>query len=497
MKIGFSNEKYLKEQKEYIMERVSKFQKLYLEFGGKLFNDRHAARVLPGYDENIKTKLLEELKDRSEVIIAIRAADIESNKLNNNSGTTYERESLRLIDQLREKGISINSVVINRYYPQENVDHFIALLNARGIRTYTHGDTLGYPNDVDTILSEEGFGKHSYIETTKPIVVVTAPGPGSGKMSTCLSQLYHENKRGVKAGYAKFETFPVWNLPLKHEVNLAYEAATADLNDVNQIDPYHLEAYNKVAVNYNRDVESFIILKRILDRIMGSDIYRSPTDMGVNRITYGITDEEIVKEAAKQEIIRRFLVAQYEYKKIQQDDSELERLRRLMDELMLKPEDRKSVKVAREKRDELIAQGFLDRNVTAIESEDGAIITGKDSLLMDSCAAAVLNMLKHLSGLPDELHMIDPAVLNPILDMKKDIEQDAKTQLNLEEVLICLATSKLYNPSAKICIDHLMKLRGLRGHTTGILPSIDYELLRKLNLDMTSDYEDGSGKVFQ
>lgn len=314
MEIGFSNEKYINEQTDFILKRVSRFQKLYLEFGGKLFGDKHAARVLPGYDEDIKTTLLEKMKDEMEVIVTIHAQDIISNKLNNNTGLTYEKECIRLIERLKKRGIKINSVVINRYKKDENVDRFAALLRGSNMPVYLHETTEGFPSDVDKILSEDGFGKHPYVETTRKIIVVTGPGPGSGKMTTCLSQLYHEYKRGVKAGYAKFETFPVWNLPLKHELNLAYEAATADLSDVNQIDPFHLESYGEVSVNYNRDIEAFPILKKILDRIMGEEFYKSPTDMGVNRIKSGIIDEEVVKEASRQEIIRRYLKALFVFK---------------------------------------------------------------------------------------------------------------------------------------------------------------------------------------
>ena len=488
MKIGFSNEIYLKEQTKKILNRVGKFEKLYLEFGGKLLGDMHASRVLPGYDPDIKFALFEELRDKLEVVIAIRAYDIETNKMNNNTGMTYEAECMKLIDTLKEKHILVNSVVINRYYKHENVDGFIRKLNASGIKTYELEDTAGFPNDIDTILSDEGFGKHSYIETTRPIVVVTAPGPGSGKMSTCLSQLYLENIRGVRAGYAKFETFPVWNLPLKHEVNMAYEAATADLKDVIQIDPYHLEAYGEIAINYNRDIENFPILKRMLDRIMGADAYKSPTDMGVNCIKDGIIDDEVCRQAAKQEIIRRYLNAQFEYKKYMLNGDELANIRRLMDELNLKAEERVSTKAARERKEKIFNEDGIVKNITALELEDGRVITGKESELMDSAAAALLNALKFISGLPDELHMIDPAILNPILDMKRDIEKNSNTQLNLEEVLISLATSQMYNPSAKVSIGNLKRLSGLKGHSTGILPTIDYELFRKLSIDITSDY---------
>lgn len=490
MQIGFSNEIYIKEQSDYILKRVSNFNKLYLEFGGKLFGDKHAARVLPGYDEDIKTSLLEKMKDKMEVIIAIHAADIISNKLNNNTGLTYEKEAIRLIKRFKKRGILINSVVINRYKKDENVDKFVRLLEGSGMKVYLHENTEGFPNDVDKILSEDGFGKHPYIETTRQIIVVTAPGPGSGKMTTCLSQLYHEYKRGVKAGYAKFETFPVWNLPLKHELNLAYEAATADLSDVNQIDPYHLESYGEVSVNYNRDVEAFPILKKILDRIMGEEFYKSPTDMGVNRIKSGIIDEEVVKEASKQEIIRRYLKALFIYKVSHQNESEMQRIKRLMEELNLKVEDRKCLVSAREKREKLIEKCDFKGNVTAFEMEDGKLITGKDSELMDSAAACVLNALKYLSDIPDDLHLIDKAILEPIKEVKGIIEKEKAPALNVEEVLVCLATSKMFNPSAKKCVENLAKLRGLKGHSTGMLNLTDIEIFRKLDLDVTSDYQD-------
>ena len=490
MEIGFSNEKYINEQTDFILKRVSRFQKLYLEFGGKLFGDKHAARVLPGYDEDIKTTLLEKMKDEMEVIVTIHAQDIISNKLNNNTGLTYEKECIRLIERLKKRGIKINSVVINRYKKDENVDRFAALLKGSNMPVYLHETTEGFPNDVDRILSEDGFGKHPYVETTRKIIVVTGPGPGSGKMTTCLSQLYHEYKRGVKAGYAKFETFPVWNLPLKHELNLAYEAATADLSDVNQIDPFHLESYGEVSVNYNRDIEAFPILKKILDRIMGEEFYKSPTDMGVNRIKSGIIDEEVVKEASRQEIIRRYLKALFVFKVTHQNEPEMQRIKRLMEELNLKVEDRKSLVVAREKKEELMSESDFSGNVTAIEIEDGTIITGKDSELMDSAAAAVLNALKHISNIPDDLHLIDKAILEPIKEVKGIIEKKNGPVLNVEEVLICLATSKMFNPSARICIENLAKLRGLRGHSTGMLNITDIDIFRKLDIDLTSDYKD-------
>lgn len=489
MKKGFSNEIYIKEQAAYILERVSKFDKLYLEFGGKLFGDKHAARVLPGYDEDIKTTLLETLKDRMEVIVTIHAQDIISNKLNNNTGLTYEKEAIKLIERLKNKGIEVHSVVINRYKNDINVEKFATLLEGSGIKVYRHENTAGFPNDVDRILSEDGFGRNTYVETAKQIVVVTGPGPGSGKMTTCLSQLYHEYKLGVRAGYAKFETFPVWNLPLKHELNLAYEAATADLSDVNQIDPYHLESYGEVSVNYNRDIESFPILKKILDRIMGEEFYKSPTDMGVNRIKSGIVDEEIVKEASRQEIVRRYLKALFVYKVSHQNESEVLRIKRLMEELNLKETDRASVVAARNRKAELEKNGFVGA-VTAIELEDGTLITGKDGDLMDSAAAAVLNALKHISHLPDELHLIDKAILEPIKEVKGIIEKKDAPTLSLEEVLICLATSKMFNPSAKLCIDNISKLRDLRAHSTDMLNVTDIEIFRKMDLDLTSDYED-------
>ena len=492
MKKGFSNELYIKEQAKYIKERVKNFNKLYLEFGGKLFSDLHASRVLPGYDPDVKTRLLEELKDKIEVIIAIRAKDIATNKLNHNSGKSYEGECLNLIKKLRDKSIEVSSVAINRYIEDENVDRFIKVLEQNSLKVYKFLDVKGFPNDVDTILSADGFGKNPYIKTEKPIVIVTAPGPGSGKMATALSQLYHENLNGISAGYAKFETFPVWNLDLKHEVNLAYEAATADLKDQNQIDPYHLSNYGIVAVNYNRDIESFVILKRILDNVLGKELYKSPTDMGVNKITSGIIDEKVVREAARNEIIRRYLIELVSSKSKGKNTEELDTLRRLMDELSLKVEDRKVLRFSREKLADLKQKTNFIGDVTAIETGDGFIITGKDSKLMNSESAAVLNVLKYLAKLPDDLHLIDPNVLKPILDMKKNIEKDEEIQLNLEEVLVSLAASNLYNPGAKKCLDLLPELNGLRAHKTGMLTKIDQELLKKLNIDITCEYKEHS-----
>ena len=390
MKIGFDHVKYLEEQSKYILERVNNYDKLYLEFGGKLLFDLHAKRVLPGFDENAKIKLLHKLRDKAEIIICVYAGDIERNKIRGDFGITYDIDVLRLIDDLRSYDLDVNSVVITRYSGQPAASIFINKLERRGIKVYKHSKTKGYPTDVDTIVSDEGYGKNPYIETTKPIVVVTAPGPGSGKLATCLSQLYHEYKNGKVAGYSKFETFPVWNVPLKHPLNIAYEAATADLKDVNMIDSFHFDYYNKVAINYNRDIESFPVLKRIIEKISGEESeYKSPTDMGVNRVGFGIIDDEVVKEASKAEIIRRYFKTACEYKKGDVDKETFERVSLIMNELSLKEEDRKVVVKAREKAKKVKEQKDTNETVRAIalETEDGNIFTGKATEIMDETSA--------------------------------------------------------------------------------------------------------------
>ncbi|HVI41110.1 MAG TPA: DUF1846 domain-containing protein, partial [Anaerovoracaceae bacterium] len=436
MKIGFDANKYIEEQSKYILERVNdkNSERLYLEFGGKLVHDKHAMRVLPGFDENAKIKLLQKLKEQAEIIICIFAGDITTNKTRQDFGITYDLEVLRLIDTFRNYDLTINSVVVTRYEDQPAVNMFINKLNRRGIKTYKHLFTKGYPTDVDTIVSDEGYGANPYIEVTKPLVVVTGPGGGSGKLATCLSQLYHDYRRGVKVRYAKFETFPIWNLPLKHPVNVAYEAATADLKDVNMIDSFHLEAYGQMAVNYNRDLEVFPVIKRIIEKITGEEAdYKSPTDMGVNRAGFSIVDDEAVRKAAEQEVIRRYLIAQCDYKKGRISEDSTLRSKLLMDDLKLRAEDRSVVKPA---RDYAEYKRSLDKKyenvvVMAIEMPDGSFVTGRSSRRMVAAAAAVLNAIKQLCGLSDDIFLLSPAVLETLQHLKTDILNNEKPSLNV------------------------------------------------------------------
>ncbi|WP_022819570.1 DUF1846 domain-containing protein [Fusobacterium russii] len=492
MKIGFDHNKYLEEQSKYILERVNNYDKLYLEFGGKLFNDLHAKRVLPGFDENAKIKVLNKLKEKIEVIICVYAGDIERNKIRGDFGITYDMDVFRLIDDLRSQELEVNSVVITRYEDRPSTELFITRLERRGIKTYKHYATKGYPTDVDVIVSDEGYGKNAYIETTKPIVVVTAPGPGSGKLATCLNQLYHESKKGKNVGYSKFETFPVWNVPLKHPLNIAYEAATVDLNDVNMIDPFHLEKYDEIAINYNRDIEAFPLLKRIIEKITGKEsIYQSPTDMGVNRVGYGIIDDEVVKEASKQEIIRRYFKTGCDYKKGNADLETFKRAEFIMHSLDLKESDRKVVKSAREKLATLDKKEKEDKNeipsVLALELSDGKIITGKKSKLMDAPSAAILNAIKYLSNFDDELLLISPTILEPIIELNEKAFKNKKIPLNCEEVLIALSISAATNPMAKVALSKLPQLEGAQAHSTHILGRNDEQSLRKLGMDVTCD----------
>ncbi len=493
MRIGFDSEKYIEEQSRYIIERInaSKSERLYLEFGGKLVHDKHAARVLPGFDENAKIKMLQKLKDQTEIIICVYAGDISTNKTRADFGITYDLEVLRLIDIFRKYDLPINSVVITRYEDSPAVNVFINKLNRRGIKTYKHYFTKGYPTDVDTIVSDEGYGVNPYIEVTKPLVVVNGPGPGSGKLATCLSQLYHEYKRGRKVRYAKFETFPIWNLPLKHPVNMAYEAATVDLKDVNMIDFFHLEAYGQTAVNYNRDMEIFPVVRRIIERITGESEYKSPTDMGVNRAGYCITDDQICREAACQEIIRRYLIALCDYKKGIIDEEAVARSKLLMDELNLKETDREVVIPAREYAEYKRSLDSRYENVVvmALQLPDGRIITGRSSRRMVAAAAAVLNAIKALSGLSDEIHLISPNVLETIQHLKTKILKHEKTSLNCEEVLSALTISATTNPSAQVAVEELLLLNGCRAHCTAILSDRDAQTLKDLGIDATSDPE--------
>jgi len=494
-KIGFDAEKYLEEQSKYILERINEgdSERLYLEFGGKLIQDRHAMRVLPGFDENAKIKLLQKMKDETEVIICIYAGDIATSKTRHDFGITYDLEVLRLIDMFRQYDLEINSVVVTRYEDIPAVNMFINKLERRGIRTYRHKFTKGYPTDVETIVSEEGYGANPYIEVTKPLVVVNAPGGGSGKLATCLSQLYHEFIRGKKARYAKFETFPIWNLPLKHPVNVAYEAATADLKDVNMIDAFHLEAYGRTAVNYNRDLEVFPVVRRIIEKITGeTSEYQSPTDMGVNRAGFSIIDDEACREAACQEIIRRYFIAQCDYKKGKIDEGAGSRCKLLMDEMGLRPEDRKVVSPARdyaEKRRSEDSVKFENIAVMALELPTGSILTGRSSRRMVAAAAAVLNSIKDLAGIDDSIHLISPNVLEQIQKLKTDVLAHDRTSLNVEEVLSALTISAATNPSAEAAVQMLKKLRGCRAHCTAILSERDEQTLRSLGIDATCDPE--------
>ena len=494
MKIGFDAEKYLEEQSKYILERIkqSKSERLYLEFGGKLVHDKHAMRVLPGFDENAKIKLLAHMKDQAEIIICIYAGDIITNKTRQDFGITYDLEVLRLIDTFRKYDLSINSVVITRYEDTASVNTFINKLNRRGIKTYKHYPTKGYPTDVETIVSDEGYGVNPYIEVTKPLVVVNAPGTGSGKLATCLSQLYHESKRGRRVHYAKYETFPIWNLPLKHPVNIAYEAATVDLKDLNMIDPFHLETYGTMAVNYNRDIETFPVVKRIIEKITGEEsIYKSPTDMGVNRVGFSISDDNVCREAACQEIIRRYLIAQCDYKKGNIDEATVERAKLLMDDLNLTPEDRPVVRPARDYAEAKRTSDPRYENVVvmALELPDGRIVTGRSSRRMVASAAAVLNGIKALSGIDDDMHLISPVVLQTIQHLKTDILHNEKSSLTLEEILSALSISATTNPSAQVAVEKLVLLKGCKAHCTAILNSQDNQTLNSLGIDATSDPE--------
>lgn len=489
MKIGFDHNKYLEEQSKFISERVNNFDKLYLEFGGKLLYDLHAKRVLPGFDENAKIKLLHKLKEKVEVVICVYAGDIERNKIRGDFGITYDMDVFRLIDDLRSYELEVNSVVITRFDDQPATTVFINKLERRGIKVYKHRATKGYPTDVDTIVSEEGYGRNPYIETEKPIVVVTAPGPGSGKLATCLSQLYHEYRRGKIAGYSKFETFPVWNVPLKHPLNIAYEAATVDLKDVNMIDPFHLEAYGETAVNYNRDIEAFPVLKRIIEKITGKEsIYKSPTDMGVNRVGFGIVDDEVVKEASKQEIIRRCLKSACEYKKGYIDKETYQRAKLIMEELQLKETDRKVLVAARERLAKLKENNSDEvYSAVAIELEDGTMITGKASPTMCASASAILNAIKYHAGIADEVHLIAPEIVNPIMALKSKNFGEKSMTLNCEEVLIALSICAVTDERAKKAIDNLSMLKGTQAHATSILGKTDDQLMRKLGIEMTCD----------
>jgi uncharacterized protein (UPF0371 family) len=500
-KSGFDNEKYLELQYSSILERVKRFNnKLYLEFGGKILFDYHASRVLPGFDPNVKMRLLHKLKDDAEIILCIYAGDIEKKKMRADFGITYDSDALRTIDDFNEWGLSVGAVVITRYEDQPAAKAFKNKLERRGVKVYTHKFTKGYPTDVDTIVSKDGYGKNKYIETEKPIVVVTGPGPGSGKLATCLSQLYHENLRGVDAGYAKFETFPIWNLPLKHPVNVAYESATCELKDVNVIDHFHLEAYNKYSVNYNRDVEAFPLLNRIIEKITGKpSFYKSPTDMGVNCAGLAITDDEVVKEASNQEIIRRFFRYSCEYAIGLVSIETVQRAEVIMKDIGAKPSDRKIVEHASKsafdgKKNEKGYDGIYCGS--AIELKDGTIITGNNSSLMHAASALILNSVKHLAKIPEDIHLLQPAMTESIGYMKKEIFGARGIGLDLEETLITLSISATFNPSAAVAMEKLKELRGCEVHLTHMPSPGDEVGLRKLGVNVTSNPEFASKHLF-
>ncbi len=501
MRAGFDNEKYLEEQTSAILKRVEQFDnKLYLEFGGKLLFDYHASRVLPGFDPNVKMKLLQQLKDKADIILCIYAGDIERKKIRADFGITYDTDALKLIDDLREWGIDVLAVVITRYENQPAAQLFKNKLERRNIKVYTHRYTKGYPTDVDLIVSDEGYGANDHIETNNPLVVVTGPGPGSGKLATCLSQLYHDHKNGQKSGYAKFETFPIWNIPVKHPVNMAYEAATADLRDFNLIDPFHLEAYKETAINYNRDVEVFPVVKRILKKIMGSDsVYESPTDMGVNRAGFGVFDDPAVQEAGKQEIIRRFFRYKCEYVMGFVDKETVQKTELLMKELNLQTEDRRVVGPAVNAANEAEQQEKGNEDLfcgAAIELADGTIITGKNSPLMHAASSLILNTIKHLAGIPDQIHLLSPNIIESIHNLKTNILNRKTVSLNLEETLIALGISATTNPSAELAMDKLKDLQGCEIHITHIPTPGDEAGLRRLGVNLTSDPNFSSKRLF-
>jgi uncharacterized protein (UPF0371 family) len=491
-RIGFDPQRYLEEQRQAILERVQRFHnKLYLEFGGKLIFDYHAARVLPGFDPNGKIRLLQQLKDKVEMLLCIYAGDIERKKIRADFGIPYDADALKLIDDLREAGLEVRNVVITRFADNHQAaTAFRNRLERRGIRVCVHRPIAGYPTDVDYVVSDAGFGSNAYMETERPLVAVIGPGPCSGKLSTCLSQLYHDHCRGIQSGYAKFETFPIWNLPLQHPVNLAYEAATADILDFNLIDPFHLDACQKAAVNYNRDVEIFPILRRILERILGATIYRSPTEMGVNRAGFAIVDDAAVQEAARQEIIRRYFRYACEFAQGQAEKSTIEKVQRLLDTLGLRLEDRRVVSPARRAAEEGRAlgkghQGFYCG--AAVELRDGAIVTGKNSPLMHAGSSLVLNAIKHLAEIPDKLHLLPPAITQSIADMKGNILNKKHTSLDVEELLIALSISATANPAAQMAMERLKDLQGCEVHLTHMPTSGDETGLRRLGVTLTSD----------
>ena len=489
---AFDNDRYLQEQTRAILDRVHRFDdKLYLEFGGKLLFDYHAARVLPGFDPNVKMRLLSQLKEKAEILLCIHAGAIERKKMRADFGITYDADAMKLIDDLREWGIELRAVVITRFDDQAGAIQFKNKLDRRGIPVFTHRPTKGYPANVDRIVGPDGYGANPYVETDKPLVVVTGPGPGSGKLATCLSQIYHDHQHGIHSGYAKFETFPIWNLPLMHPVNVAYEAATADLRDVNLIDPFHLEAHGETAINYNRDVEAFPVLQKILERITGGEpIYRSPTDMGVNRATAGIVNDEGVQAASWAEVIRRYFRYTSEYAMGLADEGTVERIQRIMEVLHLEPEDRQVVRPARQAAEEARLQGKGDQGAccgAAIQLKDGSVVTGKNSPLMHAASSLVINTVKRLRGVPAEIHLLAPSIIDSVARLKTEILGRKSVSLDLEETLLALGVSVTANPTAQLCVDALRELRGCDVHMTHIPTPGDETGLRRLGVHLTSD----------
>ncbi len=498
---GFDNEAYIKAQTASILERVEQFhEKLYLEFGGKIMYDYHAARVLPGFDPNVKMRLLRELRDKTDIILCVHAGDIERKKMRADFGISYDSDALKTIDDFKEWGIDITAVVITRYQNQSQAASFMNKLKRNGIRVYTHGFTKGYPMDVDLIVSDQGYGANPYIETSKPIVVVTAPGPGSGKLATCLNNLYHDYKRGIKAGYAKFETFPIWDLPLAHKVNVAYEAATVDLKDIVQIDHHHLEAYNVKTVNYNRDIEAFPLLRRILEKITGEEsTYKSPTDMGVNRASKGIVNDDVITEASHQEIVRRYFRCAVEYAMGLVDRDVLDRAELIMEKVNARAEDRKVVLPARQAARDARKNGKGHEGSfcgAAIELKDGNIVTGKNSPLMHSASSLILNAAKNLAGLPDNMHLLPANMIEQVTFLKKEILTGKMISLDLEETLIMLGISALSNPAAQLAIEKLSELKNCEVHLSHIPTPGDEAGLRKLQVNLTCDPEFPTKSLF-
>ena len=491
MKIGFDNDRYITLQSQNIRDRIDMFGgKLYVEFGGKLFDDFHASRVLPGFRPDSKVKMLLELKDEAEIVIVINADAIEKNKRRGDLGITYDLDTLRLIDAFRDIGLYVGSVVITCFTGQPLAIAFENRLKALGVKVYRNYPIKDYPSDIPLIVSDDGFGKNDYIETSRHLVVVTAPGPGSGKMATCLSQLYQDHKRGIKAGYAKFETFPIWNIPLKHPVNVAYEAATADLSDVNMIDPFHLEAYGQTTVNYNRDVEIFPVLNAILQRILGESPYKSPTDMGVNMAGCAISDDRVVSDAAKQEIIRRYYQAACNVRQGLSEKSEVTKIELLMNQLGISTKDRPVVQAALDKAEE------SDGPAAAIQLPDGKIVTGKTSSLLGASSAMLLNVLKELGGISDDVLLLSPTVIEPIQDMKTSVLGNHNPRMHIDEILIALSICAATDKKAKIALDQVDKLRGLEVHSSVILSRVDEQNFKKLGVNLTCEPKYQTKKLY-